>query len=127
MAIYVVAPRTGIVKESYERSLSLVLASDAREAEKIPAPFRMSAGILWTEELAKAFSGAVPSGTDGVIVYLDGERQIHGEPVDIRRSLLQMPGRTSLVPVHLPGIPGADLISVQPRTFAPGATKKLLN
>ena len=127
MAIYVVAPRTGIVKESYERSLSLVLASDAREAEKIPPPFRMSAEILWTEELAKAFSGAVPNGTDGVIVYLEGERQIHGEPVDIRRSLLQTPGKTSLVAVHLPGIPGADLISIQPRTFAPGVTKRSLN
>jgi len=125
--IYVVAPRTGIVKDICEHSPKVAVASDARSPEQIPAAIRLAGDILWTEELADAFAGKVPAGLDGVIVYLAGERLLHGETANVRRSLLLTPGRLSYVAVHLPGVAGADLISVQPRAFSAGASKDHFN
>jgi glycosyltransferase involved in cell wall biosynthesis len=125
--VYVVAPRTGMVKDVCERSPNVLMASDARSPESIPAVFRQAGEILWAEELAAAFSGKVPAGSDGAIIHLEGEKLLQGETIDIRRSLLCTPGRISHVAVHLPGIQGADLISLQPRAFSPGATKEHLN
>jgi glycosyltransferase involved in cell wall biosynthesis len=127
VAIYVVAPRTGTLKEVCERSPSILMASDARSPERVPAAIRMAGEILWTEELPKAFAGIAPAGSDGVIIHLEGEKLLHGETIDVRRSLLFTPGRISHVAVHLPGIPGADLISLQPRAFSTGAKREFLN
>ena len=127
MPIYVVAPRTGIVKDACERSPKVAVASDARSSERIPAAVRLAGDILWTGELADALAGKVPAGLDGVIVYLEGEKLLHGETADVRRSLLLTPGRLSYVPVHLRGVAGADFISVQPRAFSAGASREHLN
>jgi glycosyltransferase involved in cell wall biosynthesis len=127
VAIYVVAPRTGTLKEVCERSPNILMASDARSPERIPAAIRQAGEILWTEELAKAFAGIAPPGSEGAIIHLEGETLLHGETIDVRRSLLFTPGRISHVAVHLPGIPGADLISLQPRAFSAGARKEFLN
>ena len=127
MPIYVVAPRTGVVKHVCERSPKVAVATDARTPERLPAAIHLAGDMLWTEELADAFAGKVPAGLDGVIIHLEGEKLLHGEAADVRRSLLFTPGRLSHVAVHLPGVAGADLISVQPRAFSAGASQEHLN
>ncbi len=127
MPIYVVAPRTGLLKDAYERSLNVAIASDARLPERIPNAIRLAGDVLWTDGLVDAFAGKTPAGSDGVIICLEGETLLHGETMDVRRSLLFTPGRVSHVPVHLPGIPGADFVSLQPRAFAAAATREHLN
>jgi glycosyltransferase involved in cell wall biosynthesis len=125
--IYVVAPRTGLLKDTYERSLRVAIASDARLPERISDAIRLAGDVLSTDGLADAFAGKVPAGSDGVIICLEGEKLLHGETMDVRRSLLFTPGRVSHVAAHLPGIPGADFVSLQPRAFAAAATREHLN
>ena len=127
MPIYVVASRTGVLKDAYERSLSVAIATDAGVPGRIPSAICLAGDTLWTNGLTDAFAGQVPTGTDGVLIYLEGEKLLHGETMDVRRSLLFTPGRVSHVPVHLPGIPGADFISLQPRAFAAAASREHLN
>jgi hypothetical protein len=125
--IYVVAPRTGLLKDTYERSLRVAIASDARLPERISDAIRLAGDVLSTDGLADAFAGKVPAGSDGVIICLEGEKLLHGETMDVRRSLLFTPGRVSHVAAHLPGIPGADFVSLQPRAFVVAATREHLN
>ena len=127
MSVYVVGPRTGVIKDACERSPNIAIATDATLAERIPASIRAAGQYLWTEELASAFARNMPPAADGVVIYLDGEQLLQGETSDVRRSFFFTPGRVSHVAVHLPGIPGADLVSLQPRAFAAGAERNYVN
>ena len=126
MPVYVVSPRTGIVSGAYERSLEVAVATDA-DAERLALPFRLAGKYLWTDELPLALEGKAPAGVDGVVIGLRREQLLYGSHTDIRRCLLRTPGCISLVPVHLPGLPGADFISLQPRAYAAGATVERLD
>jgi glycosyltransferase involved in cell wall biosynthesis/tetratricopeptide (TPR) repeat protein len=116
-----------MVKAACERSPNIAIATDVRSSERIPAAVRLAGECLWTEELGAAWTGKSPPGTDGVVIYLEGEQLLQGSAADIRRALLFTPGRLSYIAVHLPGIPGADLVSLQPRAFAAGAGREHLN
>jgi len=116
-----------MVKDACERSPNVAIASDVRSPERIPAPIRLAGESLRAGELAAAFTGKTPAGLDGVVIYLEGEQILQGSAAEIRRSLLFTPGRLSYIAVNLPGITGADLVSVQPRAIAAGGGREYLN
>jgi glycosyltransferase involved in cell wall biosynthesis len=116
-----------MVKKACERSPNIAIATDARAAEEVSLDLRAAGQFLWTDELAAAFDGKAPEGPDGVLICLQGEKLLSGSTAEVRRSFLSSPKRRCNIPVHLPGIPGADLISLQPRAYTVGATRQCLS
>ena len=127
MPVYVVVPRPKGVRSACERSLKIAIATDAHAAEEVAPEIRLAGQYLWTGELAAAFAGQTPEGPDGVLLYLRGEQLLSGSAAEIRCSLFSAPGARIGIPVHLPGIPGADLISVQPRAYPADANRECLS
>ena len=124
MPIYVVAPKSGMVRVAYESSPKVILATDAESPDLIPATVRSAADEILHRNLAALRDGKVPEGADGVILWGKGDRLISGTAADIRRDLFT-PGRRALVPVHFPCMPEMelDLIALQPRWWSAGPAK----
>jgi glycosyltransferase involved in cell wall biosynthesis len=117
LAVYAVAPNSGIVKQACESSPRVALVTDAKLAEMLPAEVRSAADFILTSDVGPLRNLTPPAGADGVIAWFEGEQLIRGGAADLRGALSWKPGRCLMVPVHLPCLPEADLISVQPRVF----------
>ena len=128
MSIYVVAPKSGMVRVAYEASPKVVLVTDADSPDAIPEALGRAADEIRLGSLSALQRREVPDGADGVIVWGQGDRLTAGTAADIRADLLT-PGRRTFVPVHFPCLPEfeLDLIALQPRWWSAGSVKDRVN
>ncbi|HUL14869.1 MAG TPA: glycosyltransferase family 4 protein [Terriglobales bacterium] len=121
MGIYVVSANEGKVLETYERSTRIALICEESEASSFPDPLREASDSIQRNVVEFLDNGTLPENSDGMIVWLAGERLLQGDTAGIRRHLVGTPCR-GMVPVHLPCMEELDLISLQPRLVMRGAT-----
>jgi len=119
MPIQVLNYRDGSIVSNYHRSPVVTLVTDAASVESIPAEVRPVADRVITANVDNLRSLRIPDGSDGVLVWLEGDQLLDGT-VPILRKNLRLPGRRTFIPVHYPYLDEADLIVLQPRSLAKG-------
>jgi glycosyltransferase involved in cell wall biosynthesis len=119
MAIQVLNYKGGAIRASFDRSPVVALFTDSATADGVPAELRSVADRLITSNVDPLKRIQVPEGCDGTLVWLEGDELIEGNPAMIRKNLRE-PGRRTFVPVQHPYLAEADLITLQPRSFARG-------
>jgi glycosyltransferase involved in cell wall biosynthesis len=125
LAIYVVTPKTGRIKIAAESSPRVTIVTDAADAERVPQAVRLAADLISTEDLS-VFRGKTTNNSSAeIIAWVDGDQLLLGSAQDLRHPFFSSSPATTLVPVHLPCIPEADLIGVQPRLIRAGALKEI--
>lgn len=127
MAISVIHRGTGRVVAEARRSPRLTIFTDATRQEEVPASVRGAAEMISTGDLGVLRGNPLAAEMDGAIVWLSGEKLRQGSSEDLRREFFTAPPCCTLVPVHLPYLTEADLISVQPRLMAKGARQERLS
>ncbi len=127
MPVYSVAPRTGRIRATIERSPRVTIVTDAERAETVPEPVRLAADMISTEDVS-TLRGGVPEGeADGFLTWFEGEELLQGTSADLRGLFLC--GRSSdvFVPVHFACLAEADFVSLEPRISFPNTTKHMVN
>ena len=125
MGIFVVTARTGRIKQAVAASPRVVIATDASEANAVPAEVRLAADMISTSDAGIFQNKAADFGADGAIVWVEGDQLLRGASEDLRGAFLSRAPLATLVPVHLPCLPEADLVGLQPRLICAGATGQL--
>lgn len=119
MAIQVLSYDSERIRASYGRSPIVTLLTDASNEESIPQDVREVADRVVLSNVDPLKTGKISEVSDGTIVWLTGDRLKEGTPAALRKNLRE-PGRRTLVPVHYPYVVEADLIALQPRSWAKG-------
>lgn len=127
MAISIISLLTGRTVTEATSSPQLAIFTDAPNAESLPRQVRGAAETAATENLSVLFGERLPPGVDGAIVWLRGEELLKGKAEDLRCDFFSAKPYCTLVPVHLPCLVEADLVSVQPRMLAVGAKDERLS
>ncbi len=119
MPIQVLSYGSEGIRASYDRSPLVTLFTDSCSAESIPQDVREAADHVVVSNVDPLNGGRVSEGSDGTIVWLAGDTLKEGTAAILRKNL-RVPGRRTLVPVHYPYLAEADLITLQPRSWAKG-------
>jgi glycosyltransferase involved in cell wall biosynthesis len=127
MAISVIHRATGRIVAEAARSPRLAIFTDATRLEEVPDAVRRAAEMISTEDLGALQGQSLAAEMDGAIVWLSGEKLLRGSSDDLRREFFTPSPACTLVPVHLPYLAEAELISVQPRLMAKGARRERLS
>jgi glycosyltransferase involved in cell wall biosynthesis len=127
LPLYVVTPKSGRTKVAVQSSPRIRIATDATTPQCVPEAVRFAADSISTDDLGVLQGQPVHQGVDGAIAWMDGDQLLQGSSEDLRRSFFSPALATVLVPVHLPCIPEADLVGVQPRLISAGAVKETLS
>jgi len=119
MAIQVLSYDNETIRASYDASPIVTLFTDSSGEESIPADVREAADRIVLSNVEPLTGGQISGNSDGIIVWLAGDRLKEGTPAVLRKNLRE-PGRRTLVPVHYPYLAEAELIALQPRSWAKG-------
>jgi glycosyltransferase involved in cell wall biosynthesis len=103
-----------------------MIATDATTPEGVPEAVRFAADSISTDDLGVLRDQRMNAGVDGTIAWVNGDQLRQGTSDDLRRAFFS-PSLATLVPVHLPCIAEADLVSVQPRLISAGAERETLS
>ncbi len=122
MPLHVLSCRDGVVKASYSRSPAVTLATDAPNADSLPAEVRAAADSVITANLDPLRNGKIPGGADGVLIWFENDQLFQGNAPVLRRNF-RAPGRRTWVPVHYSYLDEMDLIAIQPRALVKGRTQ----
>jgi len=118
MPIYVIST-SGATAACFSRSPVVALHTDAASADCLPSEVRSAADAVALANLNPLRNGKLADGTDGALVWFEGDQLSQGDAAGLRKHL-RVPGRRTFVPVHYPYLGTTDLIAWQPRTFAKG-------
>jgi glycosyltransferase involved in cell wall biosynthesis len=127
MGVYVVTHKTGRIKAAAKTSPRILIATDARTAERVPETVRRAADLISTEDLGVFRGRTWNDMADGAIAWVDGDQLIEGASEDLRCAFLSARPATILIPVHLPCLAEADLIDLQPRLHRRDASKQIVS
>jgi glycosyltransferase involved in cell wall biosynthesis len=116
MPLYVVEPRSLEVRQSYEKSPVISLLTDASSQDDLPASVREASDRIVNDGLAELRDFRVPAGSDAAVFWTTGDQLLEGSS-DVLRHYASLPVHRILVPVHLPGPFGLDLVGLQPRIW----------
>jgi glycosyltransferase involved in cell wall biosynthesis/tetratricopeptide (TPR) repeat protein len=119
MAIQVLSYGSKGIRASYDRSPIVTLFTDSSREESIPQEVREAADRVVLSNGDPLNRCQVDEGSDGTIGWLEGDTLKEGTAAALRKNL-RTPGRRTLVPVHYPYLAEADLITLQPRSWAKG-------
>ncbi len=104
----------------------IIINTDASQAECVPEAVRRAADMISTEDLGIWQGKPLKGDANGAIVWIEGDQLLRGTSADLRAVFFSSVPASTLVPVHLPCLPEADLIGIQPRLMAAGAgTQKI--
>lgn len=115
MGVYAVSGINGEIEQTFARSSKVTLVSDCPPGEE-PPEVRLAADELRPDDLAPLREGVPGRNSDGLIVWLRGDRLLQGSRTTIRYDAL-VPHSRTFVPVHLPCLTELDLIGLQPRAM----------
>ena len=124
MSICVITPATGRITAAALASPRVLIATDAAQAECVPAAVRLAADFISTEDLGAWQGEPFPGEANGAIVWIAGDQLMQGTSAEVRSFFFSAAPAAGLVPVHLPGLAEADLIGLQPRLLSAGAQKQ---
>jgi len=119
MAIQVLSYASKGIRASYDRSPFVTLFTDSSSEESIPQDVREAVDRVVLSNVDPLKRGQFSEGSDGTIVWLAGDTLKEGTTATLRKNLRE-PGRRTFVPVHYPCLAEADLITLQPRSWAKG-------
>ncbi len=122
MAIQVLTYGSEGIRASYDRSPLVTLFTDSSSDESIPRDVREAADRIVLSSADPLKAGHASEGSDGTIAWLAGDALREGTAAVLRKNLRE-PGRRTFVPVHYPYVAEADLITLQPRSWAKGRQK----
>ena len=116
MPLYVVEPGSLDVRQSYEKSPVISLLTDAGPEDAVPASVREASDRTLVDGRSELRTFRVPAGCDAAILWTTGDQLLEGSS-DVLRHHASLPVHRILVPVHLPGPFGLDLVGLQPRIW----------
>lgn len=123
MPLECIAAATYRVRARYPHSPSLLLRTDERDLDRLPAAVRRAGDQIWLGAPESALDAEPAADALPTLIWRKGERLLAGSETEIR-SAFHHPGRRFFLPVHYPG-PGMvvdddlDLIGLEPRAFTP--------
>lgn len=123
MSICVIAPQTGRTKSCAETSPRVLLATDAAQLESVPEAVRLAADMFSTEDLGVWRGEPWKGAANAALVWIEGDQLLRGTSEQLRAVFFSALPVATFLPVHLPCLAEADLIGVQPRLLAAGASK----
>jgi glycosyltransferase involved in cell wall biosynthesis len=126
LGIYLITAKTGRTKVAGETSPRVLLVTDATEAERVPASVRLAADWISTEDLGVWRGESPKADANGVIVWVEGDQMLRGTSTDLRSVFFSSSPAVTFVPVHLPCLAEADLISLQPRLMGSGGQQETI-
>lgn len=119
MSLYVVRPESLSFEEAWEQSPVVSLLTNFSTEEGVPSVLRQVSDRIEKRNLPNFWDYDVPEGVDAAFFWLAGERLLQGSASGLRRTI-SATGNRVFVPVHLPCLPEADLIGLQPRLWKKG-------
>ncbi len=116
MAVYAVNVRRGETERAFASSPKTVLVADSLEEENLPPEIRAATDELAAGDLSIVRAGGLSGTFEATLIWLRGDRLLHGNAQTIRADLL-VPGARTFAPVHLPYLTELDLVGLQPRAI----------
>jgi glycosyltransferase involved in cell wall biosynthesis len=127
VSIRLIAPKTGRTKALAEASPRVLLYTDESAVERVPPGVRRAADLYSTEDLGVWRGEPWKGQANGALVWLAGEQLLRGGSEELRAVFFAPQPVDTLVAVHHPGLPEADLLAVQPRLLRAGARGERLS